>query len=250
MNVLGIIPARGGSKRLRGKNRRRLGGKPLVAWTIEAALSAARIDRLVVSSDDEEILAIAGEYSSRIPLRRPADLAGDTSTPIEYVRHALSMFERRGERHFDAVAILQPSSPLTSPDDIDATLELLEASGAETAVTVMQVEHALHPVKFKRLEGATLLPYMEAEAGRMMAHELPEVFVRNGSVYATRRDVLDRGVVISDDSRAVVMPRERSVDINDAMDLRFAEFLVSEMRADIEETERQCVLDGSRCGGV
>jgi CMP-N-acetylneuraminic acid synthetase len=221
VKTLGIIPARGGSKRVPRKNVRPLGGKPLVAWAIEAA-TAARLDRVVVSSDDDEVLAIAGRFDPRLPLRRPAELATDTSPAVDYVRHAL---EACGDH--DAVVIVQPSSPLTLPADIDATVELLERSGADTAVTVMELDHAIHPIKLKVLSGDRLLPYLEEERGRMAAHELPKLYVRNCSVYATRASVVAAGAIIGADCRAVVMPRERSIDINDELDFSFAEFLVS-----------------------
>lgn len=223
MKVLGIIPARAGSKRVPRKNLQLLGGKPLVAWAIELGRGVATIDRLVVSSDDDEVLTIAAGYDAALPLRRPAELAGDTSPAIDYVRHALAA---AGDGA-DAICILQPTSPLTVPSDVEATLALLAASGAESAVTVVKLDHAIHPAKLKTLAGDRLLPYLEDEAGRMAEHELPALYVRNGAVYATRRDVLARGRILGDDCRAHVMPRARSIDINDELDLRFAEFLLA-----------------------
>lgn len=230
LKTLGIIPARAGSKRLPHKNVRSLGGKPLVAWCIEAARAATKLDRLVVSSDDEEVLRIAKSYDVSLALRRPGELAADESPAIDYVRHALQVLEATGHGPFAAVAILQPSSPFTLAGDIDATIELLQRTGADTAVSVMQVEHATHPIKLKTMQGDRLLPYLEEEQGRMSAAELPAVFVRNCSVYATRRHVVDAGQIIGADCRGYVMPRERSLDINDGMDLAFAEFLVSRER--------------------
>lgn len=230
MRTLGIIPARAGSKRLPRKNLRLLAGRPLVAWAIQAALAARRLAHLVVSSDDEAVLRLAADLDPALPLPRPAELARDGSPAIEYVRHALEALERSGQAPFDALAIIQPSSPLTLAEDIDATIALLEHSGADSAVTVVEVDHALHPAKFKRLDGDRLLPYYEDEAGRMAAHELPRVYVRNCSVYVTRRTVVQRGQVIGDDCRAYVMPRERSIDINEELDLAFAEFLIGRQR--------------------
>ena len=126
MRTLGIIPARAGSKRVVEKNLRLLGGKPLVAWAIEAARGARRINRLVVSSDDERVLEIAGGYDPHLPLRRPAEFATDTAPAIDYVRHAMWEVEQAEGVDFDAVAIVQPSSPFTLPADIDATIDLLE----------------------------------------------------------------------------------------------------------------------------
>jgi CMP-N-acetylneuraminic acid synthetase len=227
VSILGIVPARRGSKRLPGKNLRLLGGKVLVAWAIEAAQAAHRLTRVIVSSDDDAVLALAADYKPELPVRRPAALAGDTSLAIEFMRHGLETLEAAGEGPFDAVAIIQPSSPLTLPEDIDATIALLEQTGADTAVSVVKVAHDVHPAKFKVLRGDRLLPYLHDENGRTAAHDLPDVYVRNGAVYVTRRRVVDGGQILGADCRGYPMPRERSVDINDEMDLRFAEFLLA-----------------------
>jgi CMP-N-acetylneuraminic acid synthetase len=227
LTTLGIIPARGGSKRLPRKNVRLLGGKPLVAWAIEAAQGARRLARLVVSSDDREVLDVARSYESRLALVRPAEISGDEAPAIDYVRHALAELEGAGQGPFDAIVILQPSSPFTLSADIDATVDLLASSGADSAVSVMQLDHAIHPFKMKVLDGNRLLPFLEEERGRMAAHELPEIYVRNCSVYATRRKSVERAQVIGDDCRGYVMPRERSLDINEELDLLFAEFVLS-----------------------
>src|SRR5690349_8449623 len=122
MNVLAIIPARGGSKRVPRKNLRLLGGKPLVCWAIDAARAARGISELVLSSDDEEILDLARAVSPSLALRRPASLSGDLSPAIDYVQHALTEVEK-GTRKFEAVVIVQPSSPFTTGADIDATID-------------------------------------------------------------------------------------------------------------------------------
>jgi CMP-N,N'-diacetyllegionaminic acid synthase len=227
MNTLGIIPARAGSKRLPRKNVLPLAGKPLVAWVIEAARKATSLDRLVVSSDDPEVLKIAAAYDPTLPLMRPVELATDTSPAIGYVKHALDVVETNQEGLFDTIVILQPSSPLTQPEDIDSTVELLHRTGADTAVSVVKLDHAIHPMKLKVLQGDRLVPFYEDEKGRMAAHDLPTLHVRNCAVYATRRHVVESGQVIGDDCRGYVMPRERSIDINDAMDFAFAEYLVT-----------------------
>lgn len=224
MRTLGIIPARAGSKRVVGKNVRLLAGKPLCQWAMEAALGSTSVTRWVVSSDDERVLEVARRFPGLTPIARPAALAGDTSTAVEYVRHALT---EAGEP-FDAVCIVQPSSPLTRSTDIDGTVQLLERSGAETAVSVVELDHAVHPFKMKVMEGDKLLPFLEEEKGRMASHQLPQVFVRNGSVYACLVGVIDRyQSVIGADQRGYVMPPERSVDINVELDLVIAEVLLT-----------------------
>ena len=226
MKILGIIPARGGSKRVPGKNLRPLGGKPLVTRAIETAMQARSLTKIVVSSDEPRVLELAKGRPRVVPLMRPAEISTDTAPAIEYVRHALAVLEAGGDPRYDAVVIIQPSSPFTTADDINQTVGILEAAPeADSAVSVMEIEHAIHPLKLKRLERGRLLPFLEEEKGRMAAHELPKLFVRNCSVYVTRRKAIDRGEIIGADSRAWVMPRERSVDINDELDFEFARFL-------------------------
>lgn len=228
MKLLGIVPARKGSKRVVGKNTRLLAGKPLAEWVIEAALGATGIDRLVVSSDDEQVLELARKHGAHLPLPRPPELATDTSPSVDFVIHALGVLEARGEGPYDAVCIMPSSSPFTLPADIDATIALFHRTGAETAVSVVQVDHAIHPLKMKVMEGERLLPYLEEERGRMAAHELPKIFVRNCSVYVSRRSVFfEHHQIVGRDMRGYVMPPERSVDINTEQDLLFAEFVLS-----------------------
>ena len=227
MKTLALIPVRGGSKRCPRKNARPLNGKSLTARAIETTLAARRPARVVVSSDDAELLAIARSYDPAIAHVRPAELAADTSLVIDTVRYVLGDLESLGETPFDAVAIVQASSPFTTPADVDAVLELLERSGAESAVGVGPVDFQFHPAKLKLLEGDRLIPFLVDERGKMAAHELPQVYARNGSIYASRRSVIDRNRVLGDDCRGYVMPRERSVDVNDELDWEFAEFLAA-----------------------
>jgi CMP-N,N'-diacetyllegionaminic acid synthase len=225
--VLGIVPARGGSKRVIDKNLRLLGGKSLVARAIEAACAARAIHRVCVSSDDPRVLSLARSNPNVVAIERPAELAQDASPAIDYVRHTLEVVESTGGDRFDVVVIVQPTSPLTLATDIDATVRLLLESGAESAVSVVQLDHAVHPVKLKRMIGDRLLPFYEDERGRMATHELPEVFVRNCAVYATRRTVVQSGSLLGEDCRGYVMPRTRSIDINDEFDFAVAEVLLA-----------------------
>ena len=226
MRVLGLIPARGGSTRLPRKNLARLEGTTLVRRCLETALRCPDLDAVCLSSDDPEILAEAGGLDGVTVLPRPAALAGARTYVGEVVLHVLAELEGAGAPRFDAVALVQCTSPFTEPGDISRTIALLARSGAECAVTVSRVEHALHPYKFKRLVGDRLEPLFAEDAGRAAA-DLPEVWVRNGSVYVARRDLVERGTMISEDCVAVPMPPERSVDINDARDLALARALAA-----------------------
>lgn len=222
MRVLGLVPARGGSSRVPGKNLARLGGSTLVRRALETALEARCFGVVALSSDDDEILAEADGLDV-VALRRPAELATATSLARDVALHALrELDEPYGP--FDAVAIVQCTSPFTAPEDVAGTVALLEQTGAESVVTVARAEAAHHTLKLKRLEGDRLLPYLEDDR-LAPSHELPALWVRNGSVYAFRRDVVERGLE-ADDVRGYEMPQERSFDIDTARDLAFAEFLV------------------------
>lgn len=220
--VLGIVPARSGSRRLVGKNLRTLAGKPLVCYAIDAALAAERLEAVILSSDAPDILACAEAYAGVLALERPASLSTDEAPAIGYVLHAL---EHCGFKP-DAVAIIQPSSPFTRGEDIDATVDALFALGAHSAASVCAVRHDLHPSKYKILVGGLLKPYFEDEGNRRAHHEMKEAFVRNGSVYVSSFAAIQRGNLLEEPCAAYLMPNERSLDINTGQDLRFAEFLM------------------------
>jgi CMP-N-acetylneuraminic acid synthetase len=222
VKILGIIPARSGSKRLPGKNVRLLAGKPLVSYAIEAALKSSLITDIAVSSDSQEVLEIASTFKKIKAIKRPAELAGDFSPAIDYVRHAVQQYACT----FDYVVIIQASSPLTQSNDIDETIRmLLNQPEADSSASVMQLDHAIHPVKLKTMQDNLLLPYWEEENGRMAAHELPDLFVRNCAVYVSSKKLLESGKIIGDHCLGYLMPRERSVDINELIDFEFAELL-------------------------
>lgn len=229
--ILAIIPARAGSKRVVNKNIRKLGGKSLVERAMELASSLPYlIDKVVLSSDGDLLLEEAKKFPNVIALKRPEDISGDKAPAITYVQHALQEVEKSGD-HYDIVVILQPSSPFTLPQDVEETIKKLDfENGIEASVSVMECDHAYHPMKLKRLTGSTLHSYLEDEKGKTAAHEIPMLYVRNGSVYVVSRKLVDQGIIISDRSNAHVMPRERSIDINDELDFSFAEFMFLKMK--------------------
>jgi CMP-N,N'-diacetyllegionaminic acid synthase len=223
MRVLGLVPARGGSARVPRKNLARLGGRTLVRRALEAAVAAGCFDRVALSSDDYDILREA-EGLDVVALRRPPELATDAALVSEVSRRVLQELDDPA-RPFEALAIVQPSAPFTAPEDVAGVVELLRRSGAESAVSVVRAPASRHPLKLKRLEGDRLLPFL-ADDRLTPSHELPPLWIRNGSVYAFRRDVVERGLD-AEDVRGYEMPPERSFDIDTAEDLAFAEFLVS-----------------------
>lgn len=231
MKVLAIIPAREGSKRVPQKNFRAFADTTLVDLTIKQAQESSLITLCVVSSDSQNVLDIASQYSDIIALKRPLEFSNDLSPAIDYVRHALKKCESNVSP-FDMVVILQPSSPFRSSSDIDTCIQLLSNhQEASSCVSVVKVEHMVHPVKLKKLNGIKLEPYIEEEAGRFASQELPEVYVRNCAVYATwRKDLEIRNDVIGMHSIAHVMQEFSSIDINTMLDFEFAEHLYRKMK--------------------
>lgn len=190
MRVLGLIPARGGSKGVPRKNIKLLAGKPLLAYTAEAALAAKRLARVVLSTDDAEIAEVGKESGIEVPFFRPAELAEDSTPTLPVVQHALSFLERQGDR-FDAVCLLQPTNPLRRAGDIDACIELMERYAADCVVSVLPVpaEYNPHWVYFRTNDGSLRLSTGEATP-IPRRQELPPAFHREGSIYITRRDVV------------------------------------------------------------
>jgi CMP-N-acetylneuraminic acid synthetase len=225
MNILGIIPAREGSKRVPQKNFTPFAGSTLTDLAIQQGLSSKLITCLAVSSDSGLVLQLASKYKDVKGIKRPDEFSNDHSPAIDYVRHTLSTLET--EKAFDMVVILQPSSPLRNAADIDATIQLLiEHPDSDSAVSVVKVDHMVHPYKLKVMNQNELLPFIEDEAGRFAAHELPDIYVRNCAVYVTwRKDLESRADVIGQKSVGYVMPADTSVDINEPLDFEFAEFL-------------------------
>lgn len=228
MKVLTIIPARANSERIRGKNWRPLGGKPLAEYAMFAALGSATPMDVLVSSDSPEVLASAAKVPGMMAVRRPDKLCTATSPAISYVHHALTWMQGKGKGPYEVVVIVQPTSPFTLGGDIDNTIALLSDPAADSAASIMEIPHDLNPLKLKTLDSTGLLqPYFEAEEGRMAAHELPRVYVRNGAVYVSRLDTIKSGKIIGDNCRGYLMPRERSLDLNDEYDWHLAEFMLA-----------------------
>lgn len=226
VKTLAIIPAREGSKRVPKKNFRPFAGTTLVDIAIKQCLGAKEITDTVLTSDSENVLNIGKSYPNLILLRRPDIYADDNSPAIDYVRHTLCEVEAKGNK-YDIIVIIQPSSPLRTSADVDATINLLKLNpSADSAVSVVKVSHMVHPVKLKVMQGDTLLPFIEEERGRFTSKDLPDVFVRNCAVYVTwRRELETRADVIGAKSLGYIMSPETSVDINEWIDFEFAEFL-------------------------
>jgi CMP-N-acetylneuraminic acid synthetase len=190
MRTLGIIPARGGSKEVHRKNARPLCGKPLIGYTAEVALASARLNRVVVSTDDEGIASLARRFSLDVPFMRPAELARDDTPMLPVVQHALTTLRDEGDS-FDAVCLLQPTTPIRGGNEIDGCIRMLVESEADAVVTVTPVppEYNPHWVYIEEPGGGLRLASGEWEPVSRR-QDLPEAFHRDGSVYVTRTEVV------------------------------------------------------------
>ena len=190
LRVLGLIPARGGSKGVPRKNIKLLCGKPLLEYTAQSALASRFLSRVIVSTDDPEVAEVSIRCGLEVPFLRPKELAADDTPMLPVVQHAVRWMESQGES-FDSICLLQPTNPLRRAKDIDACIDLLEQSDADSVVTVLEVpgEYNPHWVYFQTPEG--VLQLSTGEAGPISRRQdLPCAFHREGSVYVTRRDVV------------------------------------------------------------
>lgn len=227
MNTVALIPARGGSKGLPGKNIRLLAGKPMLAWTIEAARGASGVGRVVVSTDDPEIARVAVEWGAEAPFLRPAELALDTSSSVSVACHFLDWLGARGQTP-DYLLFLQPTSPLRTAGDIESALELADRCRPPGVIGVSEIDPMFHPWFAKRIEpGGRLADFDRPEPPNLRRQDLPAACAVNGSVY-----LCQSGVVIRDQTLqpagalACVLPAERALDVDTARDFFLADLLL------------------------
>jgi CMP-N-acetylneuraminic acid synthetase len=189
MKVLGIVPARGGSKGIPRKNLVPLVGKPLLAYTAQAALAARRLSRVILSTDDEEIAKIGQQWGLQVPFLRPPELAKDDTPTLPVLQHAVGWLEENEKDFFQCVCILQPTHPLRRAEDIDGCIELMEHQHADTVITILPVPHHYNPHWVYFQDGRGTLHLSTGETNPIpRRQDLPPAFHREGSVYVSRRD--------------------------------------------------------------
>ena len=231
MKVLGVIPARGGSKGIPNKNIKLLNGKPLIYYSILEGLQSTVISDLIVSTDDKEIKKIAENFGANCPFIRPSDLSNDTALAIPTIQHALFFMEKMKKFKYDYVVMLQPTSPLRTSTDIDKAIDMLIKSGSDGIISVVNVDNN-HPMKMKKFLGkdqvsGKMVDYEKPPVENCPRQKLPPVFIVNGAIYATKRNVL-----INDNSfqgqycEGYVMSPERSINIDTIYDFYIAEKLM------------------------
>ena len=227
MHSLGVVHARGGSKRIPRKNIKLLNGYPLIAYIIRAALSS-QIDRVIVSTDDSEIAAIAKKFGAEVPFMRPHTLAQDDTPGMEPILHALRWLEANEDYRPDYAAMLQATSPLRTTRNIDEAFELAEEADALSVVSVCPVVE--HPFWMKRMNGdGCLTEFMTAHEAYPRRQDLPPLYSLNGAIFLARRGILlSTQSWYTERTYGYVMPREHSLDIDSAGDFLAAERILME----------------------
>ncbi len=225
-SILALVTARGGSKGLPGKNLRDLCGKPLIAWSIEAARSARCVDDVVVSTDDATIAQISARFGARVPFLRPADLASDTATSIDVVEHAIKHLAAQ-EQVFDYLVLIEPTSPLREAMDIDAAMERLIASDADSIVSVCRAE-SIHPAFMYRKDASDrLVPFARQQPGALRRQEIEPLYFLEGTIYASRVSaLLDRRSFYHDSTIGYEVPKWKSPEIDDIVDFMLVEAII------------------------
>lgn len=228
MEILGLIPARGGSKAIPRKNIAPLAGRPLLAYTCDAALASQRLTRIVLSTDDPDIAEVGRQCGVEVPFVRPADLAQDDTPMLSVLQHALRVLRETEGYQPEVIVLLQPTSPLRRVEHIDAAVDILLSTGADSVVSVIEVPHQFNPVSLMRLEKGRLVPFLEGPL-LLRRQDKPPVYARNGpAVLAVRREVLlHKDSLYGDDCRPFIMDERSSVDVDDSLDLEFVEFLLA-----------------------
>lgn len=225
--IIALIPARGGSKGLPRKNILLFAGKPLIAWTIEQALASNYLDRVIVSTDDNEIADVSKSYGADVPFIRPKELATDDAKAIDVISHTIDYLLKH-DGPFDILLLLQPTSPLRTSQDIENAIALLFAKKAKAVVSVCEAKH--HPYWSNTLpEDGCMKDFIRLDILNKNRQELPIFYRLNGAIYLTYCDYLkkDSGF-FGDRTYAYIMPPERSIDIDTKVDFRLAEILKEE----------------------
>jgi CMP-N-acetylneuraminic acid synthetase len=224
--VLGVIPARGGSKGIPNKNLTLLCGRPLLAYTADAVKESRLLTRTIVSTDDQWIAHCAKSLGLDVPFMRPAVLAGDDVPMLPVLQHAVETLEADGFSP-DIVVLLQPTSPLRRGEHIDAAVKWLERAGGDSVVSVVEVPHQFNPTSVMRIEEGLLTPFLDAPTVTRR-QDKPRVYARNGpAVLATRAGVIKEGSLYGRQSWPLLMSPEDSVDVDTLWDLRVVESILT-----------------------
>lgn len=220
---LAIIPARGGSKRLPRKNILELSGRPLIAWTVEAAVKCPHLDEVMVTTDDKEIAEVAKKYGANVPFVRPGELASDTAASFDVAKHAIDFYQERRGKAFDYTVLLQPTSPLRKARHIMEAIELMLEKKADAVISVCEVDHP--PLWANTLpEDRSMANFLKEEVKGKRSQDFAAYYRLNGAIYIckTSRLIKEKTFFPGDSIYAYEMPIEDSIDIDTEIDLLVA----------------------------
>jgi N-acylneuraminate cytidylyltransferase/CMP-N,N'-diacetyllegionaminic acid synthase len=221
--MIALIPARGGSKGLPGKNTKLLAGKPLIAYAIESALNSKYISKVYVSTDSEEIAEIAIKYGAKVPFLRPIYLATDEALAVDTYIFMLDKWKESGE-NVDSLIILQPTSPLRSSANIDEAIELFQSKNASSVISYTEENHPISWHKYVN-EDLTFSPIFEEEI--VNRQQKRKTYYPNGAIFVFKEDLIREKKYYNENSFAYLMSRNNSVDIDTLEDFEYAEFLIT-----------------------
>jgi len=237
--ILVIIPARGDSKRLLGKNIKKIGGKPLISYAIEAAKKSGIVDHVVVSTDDRKIARISKRYGAEVPFLRPTELAKDTSPTLPVLQHAVRFYENNKNFKPDIVVLIQPTSPLVKSEDVNGTVEKMVSAKVNSCFSGTEISQ--RPEWMYRMNSMKPELFIKSDETLKRSQELPRLAIINGSVYSMKYKTLMNDNLVRD-PRSIsiyIMPKERSADIDDLFDFEFAEFLLKRQRINERSKNRK-----------
>jgi CMP-N,N'-diacetyllegionaminic acid synthase len=236
--VLAIVPARGGSKGVPDKNLRVLAGRTLLDRTAAAARGSGVIDRMILSTDSEEIAAAGRAAGLELPFMRPSEIAHDDTPMLAVVRHAVDELSRRGS-DLEIIVLLQPTSPLRRPEHIRDAVGLLRSSGADSVVTVVEIPKHHSPDYVMRIDGGVLTPFLPEGARVTRRQDARTAYSRDGTVYAFRRRTLERfGSIYGENCRPLIINPEDSLSIDSPADWSAAERILTERERATERLGR------------
>lgn len=230
MKILSVITARGGSKGIPGKNIKPLGGKPLIAWTIEASLKSKYVSRTIISTDDDTIAEVCVNYGAEVPFRRPEELSRDDTPHLPVIQHAVKYLEEKENDFYDYILLPQPTSPFRTAEDIDNAAKILIEKQPDAMVSVCEMEH--HPFFARKInpDGVLELFIKRPEGSCLRRQELPGAYTENGAMFFMKRDVLMKeGLIMPEDrTMAFIMPQERSIDIDSPWNFYLADMIMED----------------------
>jgi len=228
--VLAIIPARGGSKGISRKNIKKLAGKSLLAYTAEAALKSSCLDRIILSTEDEEIIQTGLKMGLEVPFTRPLELAQDDTPSLPVIQHAVRTLEEKENYRPDIIMILQPTSPLRNSKHINEALKRFLEVQADSMVSITEVPHNMNPYSVMQLQDdGTIIPFLKYDEKKNIRHQKPVFYARNGAaIYiCTYKCLLKKNSLYGDKIIPYFMKKEESLDLDDEVDWNFAEYILN-----------------------